>query len=364
MDLPVSKHNTPMANHVLLQHGAMAINFQIDPFKHGLISTLKMLGHKLWYGYAHRDVFLHQLNHWSTDTNDLVVNTILKTQDPEFTSLTSHEKEILASHQKETAFTRYLTKLALTEEWKMPALVNRRADGIIHQITGTTRKFATVMTKSDPWKHFPILMLDYDINDINDILENPIHCHNDEILHEVFGKKMTENTWDPELIIGINVSHDHHKINCSMSYIHDGYYFDHHQGRGQDLLDSHVNWRKKVGFRPKLYIHTNHPKNIKNNGSHWDVQFVPLEVDQEFINNCANRPAWFEKVVQAYCANPTHESDAFVLWALDDRVINIADLAWWGDSQTNVMIDTDWKFILYQHSESYRSKFIRVSQAK
>jgi hypothetical protein len=124
------------------------------------------------------------------------------------------------------------------------------------------------------------------------------------------------------------------------------------------------NWRKKVGFRPKLYIHTNHPKSIKNNGADWDVQFAPLEVDQEFINNCANRPAWFEKVTQAYCNNPTHEPDAFVLWVLDDRVINIADLAWWGDDQTNVMIDTDWKFILYQHAESYRSKFIKVSQAK
>jgi hypothetical protein len=363
MDLPVSKHHTPSNNSVLLQHGAMAINFTIDPFKHGLISTLKMLGYKLWYGYAHRDVFLHQLNSYSPDVHDLVVKTIITTQDPEFSNLTNHEKDIL-TNQKQAAFTRYLTKLALVEEWQLPSLVNRSEKGITHQITGQTRKFATYMTKSDPWKHYPILVLDHDINDINDLLENPTHCHNDEILHDVFNKKMIENTWDPELIIGINVSYDNHTINCHMSYIHSGYYFDHHQGRGRDLLDSHVTWRKKVGFRPKLYIHTNHPQNIKNNGVHWDVQFAPLEVDQDFINQCSNRPAWFEKVAQAYCNNPAHEPDAFVLWVLDDRVIYIADLAWWGDDQTNVMIDTDWKFILYQHAESYRSKFIKVSQAK
>jgi hypothetical protein len=364
MDLPVSKHNTSMNNSVLLQHGAIAINFMIDPFKHGLISTLKMFGYKLWYGYPHRDVFLHQLNRFSTDISDLVVKTILKTQDPEFTNLTSHEKEILASNQKETAFTRYLTKLALVEEWNMPSLINRGENGVPHQITGTTRKFATHMTKPDPWKHYPILVLDHDVNDINDLLENPTHCHDDKILHNVFGKEMTENTWDPELVIGINVSYDHYKINCKMGYIHNGYYFDHHQGRGQDLLDSHVAWRKKVGFRPKLYIHTNNPKNIRNNGAYWNVQVVPMEVDQDFINECAKRPAWLEKAVQAYRDNPTHELDAFVLWVLDDRVINIADLAWWGDDQSNVMIDADWKFILYQHEESYRCKSIRVSQAK
>jgi len=364
MNSQVSKHHTTSNNSVLLQHGAIAINFTIDPFKHGLISILKMLGYKLWYGYAHRDVFLHQISQFSTDVSDLVVRTICKTQDPEFSNLTSHEKDILLTHQKETAFTRYLTQLALTEEWEMPALVNRGASGIIHQITGSTRKFATGMTKSDPWKHYPLLVLDHDVNDINDLLENPTHCHNDQILHDVFNKKMIENTWDPELIIGINVSYDHHKINCQMIYIHNGTYFDHHQDRGQDLLDSHVNWRKLVGIRPKLYIHTNHPQNIKNNGIHWDVQFAPLGVDQDFINECARRPAWFEKVALSYRDNPIHEPDSFVLWVLDDRVIKLADLAWWGDDQTNVMIDADWKFILYQHSESYRSTFIKVSQAK
>lgn len=368
MSLPVTKHHTSSNNSVLLQHGALAINFVIDPLHHGLISTLSMFGYKLWYGYAHRDVFLNQLGTFSTDTSQLVVKTILTKQDPGFDNLSDEEKEsinrILFNSQKETAFTRYLTKLSLMEDWKMPALVNRGRSGIIQQITGATRKFATRMTRSDPWKHFPVLVLDHHVNDINDFLEDPTHCHTDEILHEVFGKKMTENTWDPELIIGINVTYDHQKINCNMGYIHDGYYFDHHQERGQDLLDSHVAWRKKVGFRPKLYIHTNNPGSIKHDGVHWDVQFAPLEVDQEFINICATRPAWFEKVTQAYCNNPTHESDAFVLWVLDDRVINIADLAWWGDDQTNVMIDTDWKFILYQHAESYRSKFIKVSQAK
>ena len=366
MNLPVSKHATPEASSVLLQHGAMAINFTIDTFTHGLIPTLKMFGYKLWYGYAHRDIFLNQFNRFSTDTNDLVVNAILKTQDSGFNNLSDEEKEYinqtLFNHCRETAFTRYLTKLALSEDWNMPSLINRGENGILRQITGATRGFATVMTRSDPWKHFPVLVLDHCANDINNLLENPTHCHNDEILHDVFGKKITETTWDPELIIGITVAYDYHKIICNMSNISNG--FDHHQGRGQDLLDSHVNWRKKVGFCPKLYIHTLNRQNIKNNGKYWNVQFVPLEVDQAFINQCATRPAWFEKVVQAYYKNPTHEPDAFVLWVLDDRVINLEDLAWWGDDQTNVMIDTDWKFILYQPSESYRSKFIKVSQAK
>ena len=70
------------------------------------------------------------------------------------------------------------------------------------------------------------------------------------------------------------------------------------------------------------------------------------------------------KLTKAYCDNPTHETDSFVLWVLDDRTISLTDLAWWGDDQTNVMIDGDWKFILYQHSDSYRAKSIRISQAK
>ena len=215
MSLPVTKHHTSSNNSVLLQHGALAINFVIDPLHHGLISTLSMFGYKLWYGYAHRDVFLNQLGTFSTDTSQLVVKTILTKQDPGFDNLSDEEKEsinrILFNSQKETAFTRYLTKLSLMEDWKMPALVNRGRSGIIQQITGATRKFATRMTRSDPWKHFPVLVLDHHVNDINDFLEDPTHCHTDEILHEVFGKKMTENTWDPELIIGINVTYDHQK---------------------------------------------------------------------------------------------------------------------------------------------------------
>jgi hypothetical protein len=368
-ELPVSKHNTSMTNSVMLQHGSMALNFMIDPFKHGLVPTLNMFGYKLWHGYPRRDVFLHQMSRYQEEAHHDVVKKIIAKQDPGFDNLTNEQKEsinqeLYGNRQSEAAFTRYLTKLALIESWNLPALINRGESGIMHQITGSTRCFATIMTKPDPWTHFPVLMLDHAVNDINDVLENPTLCSNDEILHEVFGKTMTENTWDPDLIIGMDVSYNHYKINCNMTYIHNGYYYDHHQGRGQDLLESHVAWRKKVGFRPKLYIHTNNPQNIKDNGVHWDVQFAPLEVDQDFVNECAKRPAWFEKVTKAYCDNPTHETDSFVLWVLDDRTISLSDLAWWGDDQTNVMIDGDWKFILYQHSDSYRAKSIRISQAK
>lgn len=364
----ISQHTTSAPESVMLQHGALAINFVVEPFKHGLIPTLNMLGYQLFYGYLRRDIFLHKLTRTQLDISNLVVDAIISSQDPNFDNFDSAKKEsiqlTLDSHLKEVTFARYLTKLALTENWKLPSLINRNSAGRLQQITGSTRAFATIMTRPDPWTHFPVLVLDHSINDINEILENPTHCHNDEVLNQVFGKTLTENTWDPELIIDINITHNNGSISCNMTNIHNGSYYDKYQGHGQDLLDSHVAWRKKVGNRATLYIHTDHPENIKDLSSYWATKIVPLNIDQDFRKECASRPAWLEKVVRQYHDNPTHEAGAFVLWVLDDRHIDLRDLAWWGDDETNVMIDADWKFIMYQSSETYRSKFIKVSQAK
>jgi hypothetical protein len=364
----ISKHATSAPSLVKLTHGAMAINFIIEPFKPGLIPNLSMFGYNLFYGYLRRDIFLHNITRYQLDINNQLVDAILATQDPNFANLDPTKKESIQKtldlHLEEVAFARYLTELALVENWKFPSLINRNSAGGLQQITGKTRAFATVMTRADPWTHYPVLVLDRNINDINEILENPIHCHNDKILNQVFGKTLTENTWEQELVIDINVVYDNGSISCNMTNLHNGKYYDKYQKQGQDLLDSHVAWRKKVGACPTLYIHTDHPENINNFPEHWATKIVPLNIDQDFRRECVRRPAWLEKLAQEYHKNPTHESDAFVLWVLDDRQIDLRDFAWWGDNDTNVMIDSDWKFIMYQPSAAYCYKFIKVSQAK
>jgi len=368
----VIQHNTTSNSWVVLQHGAIAFQFQFESFNQGLIPTLSMFGYKLWYGYFQRDVFLHKFpGPRTTGQDNRVIRAILLLQDPGFDKLNVDEKNRIeliatAAQQTETAFIRYLTNLSLTEDWKMPALINRNKIKSMTVVTGNTRRFATNMTRADPWTHYPVLLLDHDANDINDILADPIHCHNDEILHKVFGKEMNDsvNSWSPEIGINIKVTYDCNNIKCELTGIHDGNDYNKYQGNGKELLDSHVAWRKKMGWRPKLHIHANQPKNLKNKDRLWDISIVPLAVDEYFLKECAKRPAWLEKLVRGYHDNPTCDSNTVVLWVLDDRNIDLSDLAWWCDNDANVFIDVDWKFILYIPGESYNSKFISVSQAK
>lgn len=365
-----SQHTSNKASMVKLQHGKLAFTFEIETLSHGLIPTLQMLGYRLYHGYLNRDVFLHKIANKSSmiESNNRLVTASLAKQNAEFDQLDDKKKieiESLLDSMRDTVFARYMTKISMTENWKTPVIINRSFAGQLQQVTGKTRAFATMMTKSDPWIHYPVLLLDHCQNDINEVLENPIHCHNDTILHEVFGMQIgEENSWEPELVIDIDVAYNKGSIICNMTNIHNGVYYDKYQGQGQDQFDSHVAWRKKVGACPTLYIHTDHPENIKDLSKQWSTKIVPLNIDQDFRRECANRPAWLEKLVHSYHNNPTHESNAFVLWVLDDRHIDLRDLAWWGDNDTNVMIDSDWKFIMYQPSAEYCSKFIKISQAK
>ena len=365
------RHTVNSVSQVMLQHGAMALNFNVEAFGHGLIPTLSMLGYRLWYGYFHRDFFLHNIANkaYMLRISAQTVDALIAKQDPVFLNLDLDKQKaidnlLMPQRLKGISLARYLTKLAITEDWKMPSIFNRHLNKDLEQETGRNRAFATVMTKPDPWLHYPALILDHEFNDINNLLSNPIHCHNDDILHEVFGKKIEDNTWDPELVFDINVKHIGSLIKCHLTRIHDGSHYDKYQGLGGELLDSHVIWRKKSGPRPTLRIRTNYPKNIKGSDIHWNKIIEPLGLDQDFINDCIKRPAWLEIAVREYHKNPVYDSSTHVLWVLDDRFINLDDLAWWCNDTANVLIDVDWKFILYSPSNTYLSQDIKVSQAK
>ena len=366
-------------SNTIVQRGDIAFNFSsnssifkingVEALKHGLVKTLDMLGYRLWYGYVHREVFLNKIanKRYMLSAAEEIVNALIEQQDPRFLSLDSNKQKeindvIQPQRLKDITFARYLTRLSMTEDWKRPSIFTREFGKEMQQITGRTRAFATTMTRLDPWLHYPVLILDHESNEIDNVLLNPKHCHNDEMLYEIFGKKLEDNTQDPELVIDISVIHAGSMIHCSIFEVND--YSDKYQGFGSDCLDSHVAWRKKSGPRPALHIRTNFPENIKEYNFHWNKTIKPLGLGQDFINQCLKGPAWFEKVVREYHKNPEHDSSTHVLWVLDDRCVELDALAWWCNDNTNVLIDADWKFILYSPSETYSSMTIMISQDK
>jgi hypothetical protein len=366
-------------SNVLCQHGSIAFNFisnssilkinEVEVSIHGIVKTLDMLGYRLWYGYLHRDVFLNKVANkgYMLSATEKIVDALIAQRDPGFTSLDPDKQleinDIIEPQGlKDVTFARYLTKLAITEDWKNPSIFTRDLDKEMQQKTGRTRAFATSMTRAEPWLHYPVFLLDHESNNIDNILLNPIHCHNDDILHEVFGKKLKDSTQNLELVIEINVIYTRSMIHCSIFGVYD--YDDKHQGLGGDLLDGHVAWRKNYGLRPALCIRTNCPENIKGYNKHWDTTIEPLGLDQDFINECVKRPAWFERVVRDYHTNLADGPSTHVLWVLDDCVVNLDELAWWSNNDFNVLIDSDWKCILYSPSKTYSSTIIKISQDK
>ena len=376
---PTIQQKSEFTSNTIVQHGDIAFDFNSDSYilkingveasKHGLVTTLKILGYRLWYGYMHRDVFWSKIANKTCilSTTKKIVDALIAQQDPGFTSLDSDKQleinNVIEPQQlRDVTFARYLTKLAITEDWKKPSVFTRELDQEIQQINGLTRAFATTMIRNDPWLHYPVLILDHELNDVNNVLLNPKHCCNDDVLHEVFGKKLEADTQDPELVIGINVRHNGSMINCDIFSVND--YSDKHQGSGVDLLYSHVAWRKKSGPRPALCIRTNYPENIKGSDRYWNKTIEPLGLDRDFIHECSQKPAWLEIVVRDYHTNLACDSSTHVLWILNDRFVDLDALAWWCNNDANVLIDSDWKFILYSPSETYSSMFVMIGQDK
>lgn len=334
--------------HFYVQTGELGVNVLFGGLNKGIVSLLEQFGSKLYFGYPHRDIFL---NYFYLHKRHLLIHQL---KDIQSTS------EDGPNNHADIALHLYLSRVALSQKWKYPALLNRSPGGGLVQATGGSRAFAMGLTKPDPWKHFPVLMLEDNDKDPGVVLVDPVKINSDRELTELLGGKYDPDIWDPTIQLTVEIN----KTPAGNSYVFlkhvdDHGFYDRSVDRGRDFLEEFKAWRDKNPGRPALKIYTNYPQNIRDINGCWDKEIVGDTGNFEF--EISQRRGWSEKLARDYHSQGKKHGNAHVLWLVQNRVIDLGDFLPWMDIKNTTYANSDWDFVLYRPDDVFSTTFIDVS---
>lgn len=173
MDYLPIKINAIETNHeysLTVDSAGMRFNFGFEGIKTGIVPLLQTFGKQLRYGHLTKSAFYTRYSHNFNST---------------IQQLTEANSNCPWVDQSRLAFYLLMCRTALKESWLYPGLISRTPDGDLDQETGMSRAFASMMTQSQPWNHYPVLLLDDCGADI-DLFETCEIITSDRQLHQIF----------------------------------------------------------------------------------------------------------------------------------------------------------------------------------
>jgi hypothetical protein len=334
--------------HTLCQVGSLGVDFSFSGLTDGIVQLIEQFGSRLYYGFPHKNIFLY---HWYSHKRHQLIQ-YLNQYDPTDTDHIDSDNIKLYLH---------MARVAQSQQWKYPSFVTRMPDGSINQTTGGTRAFAIGLTKPNPWKHFPILMLEHADKDINLILDNPVHITTDRQLTEILGGTYDKDIWDPtiRLRIEINKIHPTGGSYCLLKHVDDFNYNGDNIHYGQKYLKKFHEWRLKNPYRPKLKIYTNYPNRIKDINGVWDWEIAGETGNFESL--MGEKVGWVENMVRQYHNNVRTHNDEYVVWLIKDRTVDLGDLLPWMECDHTTFITNDYALACYRSDTTFKTTFVDVS---
>jgi hypothetical protein len=345
---PTIRPAETISDRVILQVGGLGVNISFSELGDGIVQLIEQFGSTLYYGYPKKEIFLNYF--YSHKRYSLIQE--LKNFDP--------HTEISENNLNNLGLYLYMARAAQSQKWKYPALLTRQPNGELHQATGGTRAFASGLTKPEPWKHFPILILE-DINrDVGAILEDPVRVTSDQQLTEILGGVYDREIWDPtvRLVVDLKKSNAGHPY-FVLKHVDDYSYVENNKYRGEEYLKKFQDWKLKNPNRPNIKIYTNYPENIKDLQAVWRWEIAGDTGNFETL--MGEKVGWVERLARRYHTEDKQHGEDYVLWLIKDRIVELGDLLPWMDNQYTSYISSDWAFVLYRPDEIFKSTFIDVS---
>lgn len=336
--------------HLLSQVGSLGVDFVFSGLKNGIVSMIEQFGSRLYYGYPHKNIFLY---HWYLHKRHQLIQTLNKF-DPNNADIKPGEIDDIGLYL-------HMARIAQSQQWKYPSFITRLPDGSINQTTGGTRAFAIGLTKPEPWKHFPVLMLEHADKDVNLILDNPVHVATDQQLTEILGGVYDKEIWDPtiRLVLEINKSHASGHSYCLLKYVNDFSHADNNVYYGREYFEKFKQWKLQHPNRPKLKIYTNYPECIKDINGVWDWEIVAGTGNFESL--MGEKVGWVENMVRNYHNNDKTHNNEYVVWLVKERTVDLGDLLPWMDCEHTTFITNDYALACYRPDTIFKTTFVDVS---
>lgn len=335
---------------MLCQVGSLGVNFTFSGLSDGIVKMIEQFGSKLYYGYPHKDIFLY---HWYSHKRHQLIQTLNKF-DPNDTTVSRGQMDDIGLYL-------HMARIAQSQQWKYPSFITRLPNGGLDQTTGGTRAFAIGLTKPEPWKHFPILMLEHFDKDINTILDSPIHITTDQQLTEVLGGSYDKEIWDPtiRLVIEINKSHAGGSSYCLLKHVDDFSNTNNNVYYGREYFEKFKQWKLQNLTRPKLKIYTNYPECIRDINGVWDWEIAGDTGNFESL--MGEKVGWVENLVRNYHNNEKTNNNEYVFWLIKNRKIDLGDLLPWMDCDHTTYISSGYQFACYRPDTTFNTTFVDVS---
>ena len=335
--------------HLICQTGDLAVKFKFEGLDQGIVKLIEQFGSRLYYGYPRKDIFLF---HWYSHKRYQLVQSLNHFNRPEFPQ-NNHDDLGLYLH---------MSRIAQTQKWKYPSFITRLPNGQIDQTTGGTRAFAIGLTKTEPWKHFPILMSERVDKDINQFLDDPIYIQSDQQLTEILGGSYDEKIWAPTIMLTVEIKNNHPGTNahyCLLNHVAAFGYGNNDVYHGQQYLEKFKEWKIKNPSRPKLNVYTNYPECVKDINGIWDWKIVGDT--GTFEAQMGDKVGWVENKVRNYHNNDRTHNNEYVCWLIKKRKVDLGDLLPWMDLDHTTFITDDYSFALYQPVPVFNTTFISMS---
>lgn len=255
------------------------------------------------------------------------------------------------------AFRLWMCRVAQNTPWRWPGTsVSYEPEAArFHKFnlnTGNSRLFATGMCKKNPWELLHTLLVGKNAPD-NTYVSNPVEITDDQMLHEILNVPWTQ-TQDTNQVT-VCLKFELQNFNNLLSFVllpsRETQLLDDPQTETiQKCWDNLMQWRQKYPQKPKIKIHTNWPHQIHNFSNFWDiVEIVPSQPILDDIQGLGGRVG----ALEGYAVENYQRSDQtvdHVLYVIDPRPIELADLLVWMDLTHNVFVESEWKFLLYRKS--------------
>lgn len=237
--------------------------------------------------------------------------------------------------------------------WRWPGLINDTND--FRWVNGNSRLFATGMTKQNPSELLNFLILQNFSLPIDTHIERPIAVTNDTILHTVLNVSQDDDPWVPHCEVILNYDVNNNEEILELSGIKDPTDFTDHNTAGEHLLSNFLAWRQHYGPQPQLNVYTNWPELITNTHNAWDVK---IDGNVDWIKSDMLYPAHLERHIRNL-HNATNNNHTLII--VEPRPVDVAELLCWIDLNHTAFIVNDWSLALYRRDSVYSNTFIDLS---
>jgi len=256
---------------------------------------------------------------------------------------------------KTAAFWMDMMRTCQNQTWRWPAFGEGGGDRI-NLVNGSSRLFATGMTKRQPWKHINFLIWVAKGRSIDGVLEHPRALLSDRDLHEVLGLTYDDQEYHQpeECHLGLKWCNG----SIGLQFFNNAFDPDFTES-SQQLWYAYMDWRQRYGARPDLKIYTNWPHMVQDSMSFW--QWTVIGPSQGFIDNLLpGKPGSINWAMHNHIHGNCEHDHA--LWITKDEPIDLSDLACWMDRKHTTFVDSEFRFALYRRDAVYNTITVDITR--